>query len=123
MLKQEMKGMAMIVMTQMTEFVQKYIVLQDPRQTHDIEVQIDVIASGTTPPIGGIMFDCHPVIREAIPCSQLGKTSRQLCLGILSQLFDHLLRSHRHILEFLLLAGNCLNYPGDVNSSTKTTHR
>ena len=44
MLQQKMKGMAMVVMAQMTKFMQKYIVLKHLWQTHNIQIQVDVIS-------------------------------------------------------------------------------
>lgn len=47
-----MKFLPMIAMTQMAEFVQKYIILQDLGQTDDIEIQIYIVSSRTASPVG-----------------------------------------------------------------------
>ena len=39
-LQKQMEGLAVILMPQMAEFVQKHIILEDTRKTYDIEVEI-----------------------------------------------------------------------------------
>ena len=43
MFKQQVKGLPVIMMTQMTKFVEENIVTKDTRETHQIEVEIDVV--------------------------------------------------------------------------------
>lgn len=47
-----MKFLPMIAMTQVAEFVQKNVVLQDLRQTDDIQIEIDVVLCRTASPVG-----------------------------------------------------------------------
>lgn len=42
----------MIAMTQMAEFVKKYVILQDLRQADDIEIQVYIVSSRTAAPVG-----------------------------------------------------------------------
>lgn len=42
MFQQQMEGMTMVWMSQMTQFMQEHIVLKYARKTHDAKVQIDV---------------------------------------------------------------------------------
>ena len=77
MFQKEMEGMAMVVVTQMTKFMQEDIVLKDLGKTYYVEIQIYVIACGTAAPVGGIMLYRDLVIYEAISFRQFSETLRQ----------------------------------------------
>ena len=47
-----MKFPPMIAMTQMAEFVKKYVILQDLRQADYIQIEIDVVLCRTAAPVG-----------------------------------------------------------------------
>ena len=42
MLQKQVESMAVVLMAQVTEFVQKHIVLQHFRQSDDIQIEIDI---------------------------------------------------------------------------------
>ena len=59
MLQQQMKRMAMILMSQMTQLMQKHIVLKDARKAHDAEIQVDVAICWTAEFVyGGMLMLC-----------------------------------------------------------------
>ncbi len=66
MLKQEMEGMAMVMMPQMAEFMEKDIVAEDVREADDVQVEIDVAAGRAAAPVGRVMLDGQPVVYEAV---------------------------------------------------------
>lgn len=41
--QQEMEGITMVMMTQMAEFVEEDIISEHLRETHEIEVEIDIV--------------------------------------------------------------------------------
>ena len=67
MLKQKMEGMSVILMTQMTKFMQQDIVLKDLRKTYYIEIQIDIAFGRTAAPICRIVLYRDTVIDETMP--------------------------------------------------------
>lgn len=91
MLQKKMEGMAMVMMTQMTEFMKQYIILQNQRQAYYIKIKIDVASGRATAPIGSIMLDGNPVIYEAISGSEDSKPLRQHGLGLPAQSLDLLI--------------------------------
>ena len=62
MFQKKMKSLTMIMMTKMTQLVQKNIIPQRSRKPYYIKVEIDVVSCGTTAPVRGIMLDGNPVI-------------------------------------------------------------
>ena len=66
MLQKKMEGMAVVLVTEVTEFVQKHIVLKGLRQTYYVQIQIYVRLRGTAAPVGGIMLYRDTVIYESI---------------------------------------------------------
>ena len=74
MLQKEMKGLTMIVMTKMTEFVKEHIITENLRKTHEIEVEIDIVPGRTASPVCRIMLDGHPVIGKSISVGKFLQT-------------------------------------------------
>ena len=97
MFQKKMEGTTMVVMTEMTEFVQKDIVAKRLRKPHDIEVEIDIVLRRAASPVGGIMLYRHLIIYKAVACGELGKTRRKFGLGLTPQDFYFSRRSYRHI--------------------------
>ena len=77
--------MTMVMMTKVTEFMEKDIILKDPRQAYDVQIEIDVSLCGAASPIGSIMLDRDTVIQEVIPVGQDGKPSREFLLRLTAQ--------------------------------------
>ena len=74
MFQKEMKGLTMIVMTKMTEFVKEHIITENLRKTHEIEVEIDIVPGRTASPVCRIMLDGHPVIGKSISVGKFLQT-------------------------------------------------
>ena len=83
MLQKEMEAMAVVLMAEVAEFVQKDVVLQHARKAHYAEIQIDVSLGGAASPVCCVMFYGDTVICKAITRSQFCKTPRKfgLCLS------------------------------------------
>lgn len=96
-LKQQMKGMAMVMMAQMTQFVKKDIILKDLRQTDYVKIEIDVRLCGAAAPVGRIMFYRHPIIYEAISGGQFRETRREVPFCLTTEIFDIGRRGNRRI--------------------------
>ena len=62
MLQKQMEGLSMVMMAQMTKFVQQDIVTERGRKPDYIKVQINIVTSRTTAPVGGVMLDDYTVI-------------------------------------------------------------
>ena len=88
MLKQQMEGMAMIMMAKVAEFMKEDIVLKDLGQTYDVQVQVDVSFIGAAAPVGRVMLDCDLVICKSMPLGQGCKPCRQLSLGLTAHRLD-----------------------------------
>ena len=59
MLQKEMESIAMVLVAEVAELVQKDVVLEHARQPHDAEVQIDVSLGRAASPVGCVMLDGH----------------------------------------------------------------
>ena len=94
MLKKQMESVSVIVMTQVTELVQKDIILQDKRKTDNIEIEVDISLGRTASPIRGIVLYSHPVVCKSISLSQFRQSDRELCLSLSPKFFD--LRGRRN---------------------------
>ena len=62
MFQKQMKGLSMVMMAQMTKFVQQDIVTERGRKSDYIKVQINIVTSRTAAPVGGVMLDGYTVI-------------------------------------------------------------
>jgi hypothetical protein len=74
MFQKEVEGITMVMMTKVAEFMKEHIIPQDLRQTHEIEIQIDIIPGRTTTPVCGIMLYGNPVICKSVSVRQLLQT-------------------------------------------------
>ena len=61
-----MKLRPVIEVTEMAEFVDNHVITQVLRETHQIEVEIDIPFGGTAAPIGDIMLDADLIVAESI---------------------------------------------------------
>ena len=62
MFQKKMEAVSMVLMAQMTEFMEQYIILKDFRKTDYVQIQIYVRACGTAAPVRSIMLYCHTVV-------------------------------------------------------------
>ena len=111
MLQKQMKGMTMVVMTQMTQFMKKYIIPQDIGQPDNIQIEVDIVSGRAASPIGGIMLYGYLIIHEYILPRQLVKTYRKLNLGPFPHGLDFLWRSLWEISITFFLPCYRLKYP------------
>ena len=95
----------------MTQFVQEDIILKHIRQTHYIEIQVDIVLCRTAPPVGGIVLYGHPLKCESITCSQRCKPRRKFRLSPPAQPIYLLRRNGLHILLTLTLPCDRIQHP------------
>ena len=115
--------MAVILVAEVAELVQKDVVLEHARQPHDAEVQIDVSLGRAASPVGCVMLDGHTAVCETITRCQFCKTSRKFCLGLEAQRFDLLRRGRMDILISLLLPCHGLEDPPAAGLEEKAGSR
>ena len=85
MLQKEVKAVAVVLVAEVAELVQKDVVLEHARQAHDAEIQVDIALGRATSPVCSVMLDGHTVIRETISGRQHSKTPRKFCLCLSAQ--------------------------------------
>ena len=71
-----METMSMVVVSKMTQLMKKHIILQDLRQTYDIQIQVDITLCRTASPIRSIVLYSHIIIQEVITYRQFEQTWR-----------------------------------------------
>ena len=91
MFKKKMKGMAVVMMPQVAEFMEHDIVLKDLWKADEIQIQVDVCFGRAAAPVGRIVLDCHAVIDELISGCEFSKSSRKIFFSGTAHLF-HLIR-------------------------------
>lgn len=111
MFQEQMKRLAVVMVAQMAELMQEDIVPEGSWETHDIEVQIDVVTCGAASPVGGIMLDSHAVVCEPVACGEFCKTAREFGLCLAAHRFDLLRICLGYLLVAFLLTRDCLNDP------------
>ncbi len=119
MLKKEVEGMAVVVMAQMAEFVEKDIIAQEDRQTDYVQIQVDVSTGRATSPVGGIVLDRHLIIYESVARGKFGQTGREFGLGLTTQGLDFGGSDCRDILDAFLLAPQSLEDPFAFHSEER----
>ena len=75
---------AVVHVAEVTEFVEHYIILQVLRQTHQVQIQVDIPFYGAAAPVADIMFDANLIEGEAMLRSQFRQPSRKIHLGLLA---------------------------------------
>ncbi len=90
MLKQEMEGMAVVMMLQMTEFMEQYIIAEGVREADNVQVEIDVVPRRTAAPIGSVVLDGQAVEDESISFCQFGDARRKFGFGTATEVGDFL---------------------------------
>ncbi len=88
MFQKKMEGGAVVMMSQMTQFMEQDIVAQNRRETDDVKIQVDVVPGRAAAPVGGVVLDGQSVEYESVTCCQFVQTRRQLGLGTAAQLLD-----------------------------------
>ena len=88
---------SVIHVSEVAELMEHHKVPEIFRNTHKVEIQIDVPQTGAAPPVRGIVLNADLIVGEAILVGQLGETLRKHRLGLSPQLFNllHPLRAHR----------------------------
>jgi len=66
MLQKQVEGIAVVMMLEMAELMEKDIVPKRVRQTDDVEIEIDVSPCRAASPVGRIMLYGHFVICESV---------------------------------------------------------
>lgn len=102
------------MMTQMTKFMEKDIITEDTRQTYQIKIEIYIVLCRAAAPVGGIMFDCNPVVCEIISESKNCQSFRKLLLRLPAHLLYLFLGAYRHIGISCLLLCRFIDYPASV---------
>lgn len=66
MFQKKMEGMTVVMVTQMTEFMEHDIVAKGLRKTHEVQIEVDICLGRAAAPVGRIVLDCHAVILKSI---------------------------------------------------------
>ena len=111
MLQKKVEGMAMVLMREMAEFVEKDIILKGRWEADDLQIQIYISLGRTATPIGGIMLYRDLVVCESIPRSKFFQPWRELLLGLTAHLLDFRDRWRLNVTKFFLLPCHRLKYP------------
>lgn len=98
--------MTMVVMSEMTEFMQEDIILQDLRKPYNIEVEVYVGHCRATAPVRGIVLYRHLIIYEPVSCGEFGEPRREFGLCLPAHGLDFIGGRNDDIAEFLLLLCN-----------------
>jgi len=106
-----MEGMAVVMMPEMAEFMEKDIVPKRVRQTDYVQIEIDVSPGRTASPVGGIVLDSHFVIGESISGGKFRQPHRKFRLGLTPQSLDLSRSNYRSILHAFLLTAQSLKDP------------
>ena len=91
MFQKKVEAVTMVMMPQMTEFMEHDIVAKGLRKTHEVQIEVDVCLGRAAAPVGRIMLDCHAVIDELISGCEFSKSSRKIFFSGTAHLF-HLIR-------------------------------
>ena len=88
--QQDMEGVTMIMVAEVAEFMDEDIVLQDLRQTDEVQIEIYVRLGRTAAPVGGVMLDGDTVVDKTVAGGELCQTRRQDGLRRLTHVLDFL---------------------------------
>ena len=112
--------MAVVLMTEMAEFVEQDIVLEDMGKADDIQVQIDVTFGGAASPVRCIVLYGNAVVCESITDGQSGKSRREFGLRLPAKSLNLCFGRDMDILEAFLLS--CHRRDDPVASGLEKEH-
>ncbi len=90
MFEKEVEGGTMVMMFQMTQFMEEDVVAQGLGEADDVEVEIDVAAGRAAAPVGGVVLDGQAVEYEAVTGGKFGDARRKFGLGTAAEVGDFL---------------------------------
>ena len=77
-----------VEVAQVAEFVEHYEVAEVLRETHKVEIEVDVAQLGAAAPVGGVVLDADLVVGETVLGGEGGEAGRQGRLGLGAQPLD-----------------------------------
>ncbi len=90
MFEKEVEGGTMVMMFQMTQFMEEDVVAQGLGEADDVEVEIDVAAGRAAAPVGGVVLDGQAVEYEPVTGGKFGDARRKFGLGTAAEVGDFL---------------------------------
>ena len=91
--KQGMECRTVVMVAEMTEFMEHDIVPQMLRHEHEAQIEVDIVFGGTASPVGTVVLYGKPVIFEPVSGSQSSESPGEIFPGLASERFRLLRRN------------------------------